>query len=184
MLPRIAYLITTLFISVALVSPVLFAQCQPTIDCNQNGVSDQCDLDLGTSDDCNGNQIPDECDIELLTSEDCNLDGIPDECNPETNDLIGIGLAFGQGFGSAIDSSSQFTIVGAPFDDLMGTNTGSANIFRRIGTQWIEEMKIFGIAAGIEDRFGTSVAVADDLVVVGAPGKFFGRGAVRGKLRR
>ncbi|NRA75007.1 MAG: FG-GAP repeat protein, partial [Planctomycetes bacterium] len=177
MLPRLACLITTLFISVALVSPDLIAQCQPTVDCNQNGVSDQCDLDLGTSDDCNGNLIPDECDIESLISEDCNLDGIPDECDPGVSDLIGVGLAFGQGFGSSIDSTSQFTIVGAPLDDLIGTNTGSANIFRRIGTQWIEEIKIFGIAAGVNDQFGASVAVDGDLVAVGAPGKFFGRGA-------
>ena len=178
MFPRVAYLITTLLFGIALISSDLTAQCQPTVDCNQNGVDDQCDLDFGTSDDCNGNMIPDECDIELLISEDCNLDGIPDECNPGIDDLIGLGLAFGQGFGSSIDSTPQYTIVGAPFDDLMGTDTGSANIFRRIGTQWMEEMKIFGIAAGIDDHFGTSVAVDDDLVAVGAPGKFLGRGAV------
>ncbi|MGE4619922.1 MAG: HYR domain-containing protein, partial [Planctomycetota bacterium] len=178
MFPRLASLITAVFLGVVLVSPDLAAQCQPTVDCNQNGVNDQCDLDLGNSDDCNGNQIPDECDIELLTSEDCNLDGIPDECIPGTEDLIGLGLAFGQGFGSALDSTEEFSVVGAPLDDLMGTDTGSANIFRRVGTQWIEEMKIFGIAAGIGDKFGAAVAVDEDLVAVGAPGKFVGRGTV------
>ncbi|MEC9475667.1 MAG: HYR domain-containing protein [Planctomycetota bacterium] len=178
MFPRIDCLIATLFIGIALSSPDLIAQCQPTVDCNQNGVDDQCDLDFGSSDDCNGNNIPDECDIEFLTSEDCNLDGIPDECEPGIQELIGLGLAFGQGFGSSIDSTPQYAVVGAPLDDLLGTNTGSANIFRRIGSQWIEEMKIFGIAAGVEDRFGESVAVEDDLVAIGAPGKFLGRGAV------
>ena len=70
MFPRVAYLITTLLFGIALISSELTAQWQPTVDCNQNGVDDQCDLDFGTSDDCNGNMIPDECDIELLTSED------------------------------------------------------------------------------------------------------------------
>lgn len=31
-------------------------------DCNENGVSDGCDIRMGTSDDCNENLIPDECE--------------------------------------------------------------------------------------------------------------------------
>ena len=178
MSPRITYLLALVVLGM-LHSPVdLLAQCQPTVDCNQNGVADQCDIDLGTSDDCNGNLVPDECDISFLISEDCNLDGIPDECNPGMTELIGLGLAFGQGFGESISSSSEFAIVGAPLDDLLGTDTGSANIFRRTGTLWIEEMKLFGVASTLNDRFGTAVALEGDLVAVGAPGKLQERGAV------
>ncbi|MGE4614419.1 MAG: hypothetical protein AAEJ46_08795, partial [Planctomycetota bacterium] len=178
MSPRLAYLLTVLVFVFMISSTDLMAQCQPTVDCNQNGVADQCDIDFGSSDDCNGNLVPDECDIAFLVSEDCNLDGIPDECNPGLTELIGLGLAFGQGFGESIDSTQQFAIIGAPFDDLLGTDTGSANIFRRSGTLWIEEMKLFGIASTLDDRFGTSVAVEGDLVAVGAPGKTQNRGAV------
>ncbi|RTZ89125.1 MAG: hypothetical protein DSY92_09535, partial [Planctomycetota bacterium] len=178
MSPRLAYLLTVLVFVFMISSADLMAQCQPTVDCNQNGVADQCDIDFGSSDDCNGNLVPDECDIAFLFSEDCNLDGIPDECNPGLTELIGLGLAFGQGFGESIDSTQEFAIIGAPFDDLLGTDTGSANIFRRSGTLWIEEMKLFGIASTIDDRFGTSVAVEGDLVAVGAPGKTQNRGAV------
>ncbi|MCH2134001.1 MAG: hypothetical protein MK116_09660 [Phycisphaerales bacterium] len=49
-------------------------------DCNQNGVSDTCDILVGSSPDCNQNGAPDECDIADGTSEDLNGDGIPDEC--------------------------------------------------------------------------------------------------------
>jgi len=63
-------------------------------DCNNNGVSDACDILNGTSYDDNGNGIPDECefpdcngngiddalDIADGTSEDCNANGTPDEC--------------------------------------------------------------------------------------------------------
>ena len=178
MSPRITYLLALVVLGI-LHSPVdLLAQCQPTVDCNQNGVADQCDIDLGTSDDCNGNLVPDECDISFLVSEDCNLDGIPDECNPDLAELIGLGLAFGEGFGESISSSSEFAIIGAPQDDLLGTDTGSANIFRRTGTLWIEEMKLFGVASTLNDRFGTAVALEGDLVAVGAPGKLQERGAV------
>ena len=135
MFPRIALYTGALFCVLIFAQASASAQCQPTVDCNQNGVADQCDIDLGTSDDCNGNLIPDECDLELATSEDCNLDGIPDECSPGTADLVGIGLAFGGGFGSAVDSTADFAVVGAPDDDLLGTNTGSANIFKRTGTR-------------------------------------------------
>ena len=178
MFPRIAPFAGVFFCVLVLFSSSLEAQCQPNEDCNQNGVADQCDIDLGSSDDCNGNLIPDECDLELLTSEDCNLDGIPDECSPSISELVGIGLSFGDGFGSSVDSSPQYAVVGAPDDDLLGTNTGSANIFKRTGTQWIEEMKIFGISASLEDHFGAAVAVEGDLVAIGAPGKMQGRGAV------
>lgn len=178
MFPRIALYTGVLFCVLIFAQASASAQCQPTVDCNQNGVADQCDIDLGTSDDCNGNLIPDECDLELATSEDCNLDGIPDECSPGTADLVGIGLAFGGGFGSAVDSTADFAVVGAPDDDLLGTNTGSANIFKRTGTRWTEEMKIFGVAATLEDHFGAAVAIEGDLAAIGAPGKLQGRGAV------
>lgn len=55
------------------------------VDCNNNGISDLCDIDCGrlgcalpdceTSDDCNGNGIPDECEP------DCNGNDIPDACD-------------------------------------------------------------------------------------------------------
>jgi hypothetical protein len=67
--------------------------CSP-LDCNDNGVPDNCDIATGTSADCqpdgvpdecqcdcNGNGVPDDCDIADGTSPDCNENGIPDECD-------------------------------------------------------------------------------------------------------
>ncbi len=64
------------------------------LDCNSNGVVDACDIEEGISLDCNSNAIPDECendcncnnvddgdDIAVGTSDDCNFNGIPDECD-------------------------------------------------------------------------------------------------------
>jgi hypothetical protein len=50
------------------------------LDCNDNGLPDGCDIDLGTSEDCNLNGRPDECDIAAGDSEDVNGNGVPDEC--------------------------------------------------------------------------------------------------------
>jgi len=55
-----------------------------SVDCNVNGVPDECDLSRGTSLDCNANGILDECDIAGGTSVDCNLNGVPDECDPSS----------------------------------------------------------------------------------------------------
>lgn len=71
-----------------------------SLDCNQNGRPDECDIDEGVSMDCDGdgvpdscalarglvsdcneNEIPDICDVEAGTSADCDGDLIPDECS-------------------------------------------------------------------------------------------------------
>ena len=50
------------------------------IDCNNNFVSDPCEIADGASQDCNSNFVPDECDIAEGISNDNNANGIPDEC--------------------------------------------------------------------------------------------------------
>ncbi|TWT45129.1 hypothetical protein RAS1_15510 [Phycisphaerae bacterium RAS1] len=58
-----------------------------TFDCNGNGVGDDRDIALGSSDDCNANGIPDECDIAGGGSADGNGNGVPDECEQVLGDL-------------------------------------------------------------------------------------------------
>jgi len=47
------------------------------IDCNDNGIPDEDDLIIGTSEDCNNNLRPDECE----SATDCNANGIQDICD-------------------------------------------------------------------------------------------------------
>lgn len=54
-------------------------------DCNQNGIDDEQDIALGTSEDCNANLIPDEC-LFVEPQGDANQDGVLDDCG-EGNDL-------------------------------------------------------------------------------------------------
>jgi cysteine-rich repeat protein len=49
-------------------------------DCNQNGIPDPLEIEIGLAADCNENCVPDECDIEEGTSLDVNDNQIPDEC--------------------------------------------------------------------------------------------------------
>ena len=47
------------------------------VDCNENGISDACDISSGVSSDCQFDLIPDECQLE---GRDCNDNNVPDEC--------------------------------------------------------------------------------------------------------
>ncbi|HTF89356.1 MAG TPA: GEVED domain-containing protein [Planctomycetota bacterium] len=59
------------------------------LDCQPNGIPDNCDPD------CNTNLTPDDCDIFLGTSQDLNQNGLPDECEGP-----GIQYCFGDGAGT------------------------------------------------------------------------------------
>jgi hypothetical protein len=58
-----------------------------TLDCNENGIPDECDIESGFSEDCNENGFPDSCEIctgdgrEWGCLPDCDGDGIPDLCD-------------------------------------------------------------------------------------------------------
>lgn len=77
------------------------------------------------------------------------------------------------GYAVAIDrDSQQDTIaVGAPLTDQHGDNSGSVYVFTRdpLHNNW-DQIEITPKDAGEERRFGSSVAVSSDRIVVGAPG--------------
>ena len=74
-------------------------------------------------------------------------------------------------FGEFVAVSGDTAVVGAPFDDICETNDqdqGSAYIFVRTGTVWIEAAKLTASDGAMDDRFGSSVSISGDTVVVGA----------------
>ena len=73
-------------------------------------------------------------------------------------------------FGASVSVSGDFAIIGAPRDDENGNSSGSAYVFRREDTSWVEEAKITPSDGVSFDYFGTAVSISGDLAVVGAPG--------------
>lgn len=72
-------------------------------------------------------------------------------------------------FGSSISIDGDAIAVGANFADLgPATNAGAAYVFKRSGGNFSEVAKIADPDAGADDRAASSVAVAGDLVIVGA----------------
>jgi len=51
--------------------------CGGSVDCNHNEIPDECEPD------CNANGVADSCDIANETSNDCNENTVPDECEPD-----------------------------------------------------------------------------------------------------
>ncbi|MCP4612294.1 MAG: hypothetical protein GY845_26660 [Planctomycetes bacterium] len=66
----------------------------------------------------------------------------------------------------------DYIIVGAPNDndDLGGPNYGSAYIFKRVGTDWIQEVKLRAWDGAVNDHFGSSVSIDGYYIIVGAGG--------------
>ena len=73
-------------------------------------------------------------------------------------------------FGYSVAVSGDTAVVGTPFDDDAGNESGSAYVFVRSGTTWSQQAKLTAADAAANDRFGFSVAVSGDTVVVGAYG--------------
>jgi hypothetical protein len=84
-------------------------------------------------------------------------------------------------FGTSVAISGDNLVVGDSGDDV-GTNTnqGSAYVFIRNGTTWIQQQQLTASDGETGDRFGQSVAISGDTVVVGANGHNVGENSKQG----
>ncbi|MGQ9649966.1 MAG: SUMF1/EgtB/PvdO family nonheme iron enzyme [Phycisphaerae bacterium] len=73
-------------------------------------------------------------------------------------------------FGRCVAISGDYAIVGAPDNDHAGADSGAAYVFKRTDSNWTEHIKLIAADAAAGDKFGSSVALASDLALVGAYG--------------
>jgi len=71
-------------------------------------------------------------------------------------------------FGNSVSISGDYAIVGAYGDDVSGTDSGSAYIFKWNGTSWVEQQKLTASGGATGDLFGVSVSISGDYAIVGA----------------
>ena len=79
-------------------------------------------------------------------------------------------------FGSSVAVSDDTVVVGASMGDSV-RSPGKAYIFARSGGTWTQRQKLVASDGSALDRFGASVAVSADAIVIGASGSNFDRGA-------
>lgn len=73
-------------------------------------------------------------------------------------------------FGHSVSISGDLAVVGVPFADVSSNaDQGRAYLYRRIGAGWILEAELTASDGAAGDRFGFSVDIDGDLVIVGAP---------------
>jgi hypothetical protein len=82
--------------------------------------------------------------------------------------LLSSEIAQGDDLGDAVAVSGDTAVVGAPWANGVGNNTGAAYVFVRSGTVWTEQAKLFASDGGSGDIFGASAAIDGDTIVVGA----------------
>ena len=79
------------------------------------------------------------------------------------------GAHLGDLFGSSIALDGNVALIGAPWDDVGELeNAGSAYVFERNGSNWTEQDRLFHPGGLSDDNFGSSVALQNDVAVVGA----------------
>lgn len=73
-------------------------------------------------------------------------------------------------FGSSVAISGNCLVVGTPYDEDRGTDSGSAYIFERTGTDWLQQAKLTASDGQVSDYFGSSVSIDGGQIIVGAFG--------------
>ncbi len=74
-------------------------------------------------------------------------------------------------FGQAVSVQDELAIIGSPQDSDAGASSGSAYLFTKSGTVWVEHQKLTAGDGAALARFGAAVSIDTDLVLVGAPGE-------------
>jgi len=71
-------------------------------------------------------------------------------------------------FGYSVAIAGDTVVVGAPLDDDNSTSSGSAYVYISTGTTWTQQTKLTASDSAENNNFGRSVAIAGDIIVVGA----------------
>ncbi len=88
--------------------------------------------------------------------------------------LVPSDLKPGDYFGHSVAISGDYAIVGAYGDDDGGEDSGAAYIFKREGSQWIEQKKIKASVPGKLVRFGYCVDIDGNYAIISAYGEITG----------
>ena len=76
--------------------------------------------------------------------------------------------AAGDLFGSSVGISGNWIVVGAPANDVEGTDAGAAYVFELVGGVWTLRQQLLGSNLATGDNFGNDVDISGDALIVGA----------------
>jgi hypothetical protein len=70
--------------------------------------------------------------------------------------------------------AGDFVVAGSYMDSTFGEDAGAVYVFRREGTEWVQDAKLFPSDPHEDHEFGYAVAMDDDVIVVGGHDYHFG----------
>ena len=73
----------------------------------------------------------------------------------------------GAQFGNALAVSGNTMVVGAQFDGTTASQAGAAFVFVFDGVAWTQQARLLASDGAVADKFGTSVAISGNTIVVG-----------------
>lgn len=76
--------------------------------------------------------------------------------------------AAGDEFGQEVAGFGDTLVVGSPFDDDVGSNSGSAYVFTRSGSVWTQQQKLAASDSAAGDEFGLRVHISGETAIVGS----------------
>ncbi|MFQ5655860.1 MAG: hypothetical protein ACE5GW_14175, partial [Planctomycetota bacterium] len=82
--------------------------------------------------------------------------------------IAGSDTAAGDSFGASLALQGDILVVGAPHHAAAGPYSGAVYVFRLTGDGWVEEVKLLPDTVAELERFGLSVAIDGDAIVVGS----------------
>jgi hypothetical protein len=88
--------------------------------------------------------------------------------NSKITSNTNIGAAYDT-FGSSVSLSGNKALIGSPFDDDNGHNSGAAYLFELINGEWVLIQKIFASNGKEYDFFGYSVSLSGNMALIGSP---------------
>jgi len=159
-------------------------ECDP--DCNGNGIPDACEgVEELASITPDGPPAGSSSDNIALSGDIAVLGSYLDDDNgsnagaayvfrrngsnfTQEAKLLASDGAAGDQFGRAIAVSDNIIVVGARLHDADGSSAGAAYVFRHDGSAWNQEAKLIGTGVEAGDRFGVSVAISSNTIIVGA----------------
>ncbi len=96
----------------------------------------------------------------------------------EAQKLIPSDIVGGEKFGISAALSGNYALIAAFFDDDLGTRSGSAYVFERIGNTWTEVQKLTASDPSIKDNFGLVTEIKGNCALISADKKNNQKGAV------
>jgi hypothetical protein len=89
-------------------------------------------------------------------------------------------LAVDDMLGTSVSISGNFAVAGSPGYNSTADNQGAANVYQYNGSTWILTQTLVDANGLANDKFGKSVSIADDHIIVGAPDATIASGNRRG----